>query len=115
MSTRRGDGLGRANRLGNDPDWPHPPTACEEGAEHEWQPLSFVFESQLLDGEGRVLIRQPSTGAGRVYCVCMKCHSHTYIVTEWVGFYLPDPDTEREEAEDDDGPAPPPKPVVEPE
>ena len=94
----RKGGMGRANRLGNDPAWPYPSTACEEGKDHEWQPLSFVFESQLLDREGRVLVRQPDTEEGRVYCVCMRCHSHTYIVTEWAGFYLPDPDVEREEA-----------------
>ena len=58
---------------------------------HEWQPLSFVFETQLLDHDGRVVIRQPDLDKGRVYCVCMKCHRHTYIVTTWVNFYLPDP------------------------
>ena len=66
---------------------------------HEWQPLSFVFESQLLDKDGRVLIRQPSLDDGRVYCVCMKCHSHTYIVTKWANFYIPDPWTEEAESE----------------
>lgn len=55
---------------------------------HKWQPVSFVFESQLLDSEGRVIIRQPLTKGGRVYCVCMKCLSYTYVVTKFVGFYL---------------------------
>jgi len=57
------------------------------GCEHEWQPISFRFESQMLDAAGRVLIRQPDLEEGRVYCVCMKCHTHTYIVTEFVGYY----------------------------
>jgi len=34
---------------------------------HRWEPLSFVFESQVLDKDGRVLIRQPHTEEGRVY------------------------------------------------
>jgi hypothetical protein len=59
--------------------------------EHNWQPLSFVFETEVLSITGscaRPQIRQPSIDAGRVYCVCMLCASHTYIVTQWVGFYL---------------------------
>lgn len=64
---------------------------CVDGAEHNWQPVSFVFESQLLDPEGRVRIRQPDTEEGRVYVVCMACHSHSYIVTNWVGYWLPWP------------------------
>jgi hypothetical protein len=67
---------------------------------HEWQPLSFVFETQLLDKDGRVNVRQPDIDAGRVYCVCMRCHQHTYIVTKWAGFFLPDPWVLQ--AEDDD-------------
>lgn len=67
-------------------------TVCVDKKPHRWQPLSFVFESQLLDDSGRVIIRQPSTEEGRVYVVCMRCHSHTYIVTEWVGYYLAGPD-----------------------
>ncbi len=55
---------------------------------HKWQPLSFVFETQILGAEGRVVVRQPKTEGGRVYCVCMKCASHTYVVTQWSGFYL---------------------------
>ena len=62
---------------------------CSDGDlyAHEWQPISFVFETQLLDAEGRVIVRQPKTEKARVYCVCMKCHKHTYIETDWVGFY----------------------------
>jgi hypothetical protein len=74
LLNRRGDGL-----------------ACNDGLAHRWQPLSFVFESQLLDGDGRVLIRQPAIEDGRVYVVCLGCNSHTYVVTEWAGFYLGDP------------------------
>lgn len=72
--------------------------AAVGGCAHEWQPISFRFEGQLLDGNGRVLIRQPDLNRGRVYCVCMKCHSHTYIETKWVGYYLTPPG----EQEDDD-------------
>lgn len=63
---------------------------CEPpGTKHTWQPVSFVFESQLLDGpSGRVIIRQPDTKAGRVYLVCMGCHSHTWIETEWTGAWI---------------------------
>lgn len=60
--------------------------------EHKWQPVSFVFESQMLDKNGRVLVKQPDLSSGRVYCVCMKCLSHTYIETGWVGYYLGSPD-----------------------
>jgi len=59
---------------------------------HKWQPISFVFEGQLLDKDGRVLIRQPDLANGRVYCVCMKCCSHTYIETGWIGYYINSPD-----------------------
>lgn len=54
----------------------------------KWVPVSFVFETQLLDDRGRVQIRQPALEDGRVYCVCMGCHTHTYIVTKWLGGYL---------------------------
>lgn len=66
-------------------------TKCDDGQEHHWQSVSFVFETQLLDAEGRVRIRQPDVEEGRVYCVCMECHSHTYIVTEWAGYHLGGP------------------------
>ncbi|MEU7403825.1 hypothetical protein [Streptomyces sp. NPDC044948] len=65
---------------------------------HRWQPLSFVFETQLLDQDGRVLVRQPTIDGGRVYAVCMPCRSHTYIETSWVGYYLGRPYLEEEEA-----------------
>ncbi len=72
------------------------PPPCHN-LDHSWQPLSFVFETQLLDGSGRVQIRQPNIDAGRVYCVCMKCHHHTYIETKWVGYFVSTPE------EGDDG------------
>lgn len=59
---------------------------------HKWQPLSFIFETQLLDKSGRVQIRQPDLSYGKVFCVCMKCYSHTYVATGWIGYYLGDPD-----------------------
>lgn len=58
---------------------------------HKWQPLSFVFETEVLlsnAGGIRPMVRQPATEGGRVYCVCMKCASHTYIATQWIGYYL---------------------------
>ncbi|MFI7608727.1 hypothetical protein ACIBTV_26765 [Micromonospora sp. NPDC049366] len=64
---------------------------CDDGKPHPWQAVSFVFESQLLDPGGRVLIRQPNTRAGRVYLVCLGCHCHTYIETEFVGYWIPGP------------------------
>jgi hypothetical protein len=75
---------------------------CANG--HEWQPVSFVFESQLLDSEGRVLIRQPSIDAGRVYCVCVPCGLHTYLVTRWAGYCLAD-EPETDEATEEEGDA----------
>jgi hypothetical protein len=54
--------------------------ACK--CKHTWQPLSFSFENGSI----------PDIARGRVYCVCMKCCSHTYIETGWVGFYLNSPD-----------------------
>lgn len=56
--------------------------------EHRWQPVSFVFETQLLDPHGRVHVRQPDIERGRVYLVCMPCRQHTYIETTWAGYYL---------------------------
>jgi hypothetical protein len=75
-------------------------TRCPNTAdgEHQWQPLSFVFETQMLDPQGRVIVRQPSIDEARVYAVCMPCRSHTYVVTAWVGYYLGYPFYEEEEA-----------------
>lgn len=52
---------------------------------HTWQPLSFRFETQLLDAAGRVLIRQPDMDEAKVYCVCMSCAQWTYITTSFTG------------------------------
>ncbi len=65
--------------------------------DHKWKPLSFVFETR---GE-RPFAWQPDVEAGRVYCVCMKCASHTYVTTQWVGFYLGG-DRCKEEEDDED-------------
>jgi hypothetical protein len=62
---------------------------------HAWQPISFRFEQQLLDPEGRVQVRQPDPERGRVYVVCMRCHRHTYIETLWAGYCLVRPDDQR--------------------
>ena len=59
---------------------------------HKWQPVSFRFEAQMLDKDGRVIIRMPDLANGRVFCVCMKCCGHTWIETGYVGYYLNSPD-----------------------
>lgn len=77
---------------------------CVDGSDHDWKPISFVFETQLLDGYGRVQVRQPAINDGRVYLVCLGCCSHTYVNTDWVGYYLGGPEhvdpTLLDEAED---------------
>ncbi|WP_433426285.1 hypothetical protein ACQP1V_43205 (plasmid) [Microtetraspora malaysiensis] len=65
---------------------------CVDGQPHAWKPVSFVFETQLLDKDGRVLVRQPAITAGRVYLVCLGCCSHTYAETDWVGYTLGGPE-----------------------
>ena len=59
-----------------------------EKCEHNWQPISFVFEA------GKMM---PDIDEGKVYCVCMKCRSHTYVVTGYIGYYLGSPDCLEEE------------------
>lgn len=71
----------------------------ETGGEHQWQPVSFRFETQLLDPYGRVEIRQPNTDHGRVYMVCAPCRHHTYMETAWVGYQLGGPFQEALESE----------------
>lgn len=81
--------------MGNRSSSEHPigPNCIDGGMNsHDWEPCSFVFESQLLDREGRVLIRQPDIEEARVYFICMKCRGYTYGVFNWVGYYLGDPD-----------------------
>ena len=56
--------------------------------EHDWQPVSFVLETQLLGPKGQVRARQPDVERGRAYDVCMKCLRHSYVETEFVGYYL---------------------------
>lgn len=71
---------------------------CIDGDQdaHEWQPLSFRFETQLLDGDGRVRVRQPDIEEARVYMVCMNCRGWTYGVFDWVGYCLGDPEDVRD-------------------
>ena len=77
--------------------------ACDDGQAHRWQPVSFRFETQLLDDHGRVQIRQPDVKEGRVYVVCMACRTHTYVVTEWAGYFLGGPDYSALDMEDTAG------------
>lgn len=59
--------------------------AAPKDCEHVWEPVSMVFETQLLDPEGRVMLRQPDMQAGRCYFICRGCASHTYMATQWFG------------------------------
>lgn len=84
----------RSNRLGNGRKigaGEQSAQLCNDREEHRWQPVSFRFETQLLDHEGRVRVRQPDLQQGRVYMVCLGCNSHTYVDTEWVGYFLGGP------------------------
>lgn len=67
---------------------PDPRGTDRAACDHNWQPVSMVFETQWLDDEGRVLVRQPDTERGRVYLVCLLCASHTYMSTAWVQYRL---------------------------
>lgn len=68
------------------------PGKCNDGRDHAWQPVSFRFETQVLDEYGRVNIRQPDLDKANVYCVCLGCNSWTYVETKWVGYYLGGPE-----------------------
>ncbi len=64
-----------------------------EKCNHDWQPLTFVLE---------VRGQMPDPERGRVWLVCVSCHSHTHMDTKWVDFYLPSPEELAEEQEDSD-------------
>ena len=81
---------GRANRLMNDPNWSYSPTACEGGADHCWQPVQMTLETSPG--------WQPDIIEGKVFVVCVVCHSWSYILTEWAGFYVSSPEIDRMEA-----------------
>ncbi|MEV6036011.1 hypothetical protein AB0L65_32990 [Nonomuraea sp. NPDC052116] len=67
-------------------------TKCLQGAEHNWLPVSFRFETQLLDGWGRVDVRQPAINDGHVYFICMGCRSWSYMRFDYVGYQLGGPE-----------------------
>ncbi len=50
---------------------------------HKWQPVALVLHSGNSP---------ESLTNNRTYCVCMKCRSHTYIETAWIGYFLGSPD-----------------------
>jgi hypothetical protein len=54
----------------------------KDKCDHEWQPLNIHIKEH----------GQPDMNNAKVWCVCMKCCSHTYIKTAWVGFYIGSPD-----------------------
>lgn len=66
------------------PGKPPGPETCK----HNWQPVSFALEGVAPDLEGRTILRTPDAAHGRVYCVCLRCASHTFIDTEWAGFAI---------------------------
>lgn len=82
------DNMSRADRLGNRKGTG---TLCNDGMPHRWQPLSFRFEKQLLDDQGRVIVRQPDLREANIYVVCMECNTWTYVVAEWAGYYIGSP------------------------
>ena len=65
--------------------------------EHEWQPVSFLFENEAHDPSGRLANRSPDMTDARVYCICMKCLGYTDVNAGWVGSYLGGPDELEEE------------------
>ena len=56
---------------------------------HDWRPVLMMNEDY----------GQPDINSARTYCICMKCCSHTYIETGWVGYYIGSPDLLEEEEE----------------
>ena len=50
--------------------------------DHDWKPVNIIIENGV----------QPNIVSARTYCVCMKCCSHTFIETGWVGYYIGSPD-----------------------
>jgi hypothetical protein len=63
---------------------PDPRGSDYRTCEHEWQPVSFRFENQLLTDRGQVVVRQPDPSEGRCYIVCLLCASHTYMSTKMI-------------------------------
>lgn len=59
--------------------WAH---EIKDKCDHDWKPLQIALTE----------VGQPDLNNARVYCVCMKCCSHTYIETAWVGYYIGSPD-----------------------
>jgi len=52
-----------------------------DDGEHTWTPVQMVMEFGNM----------PDPDKGRLYLVCIPCSSHTYLITEWIGYVLPDP------------------------
>jgi hypothetical protein len=60
------------------------PAECE----HNWEITGMVFETQMLDERGRVIVRQPDMETAKTYFICRNCATHTYMTTEWIGYQL---------------------------
>ena len=63
---------------------------CADGSaySHNWEPVSFRFETQLLDPEGRVCVRQPDIDDARVYFICRRCRQWSYDSFAFAGYRL---------------------------
>lgn len=68
--------------------WNNDTVEAPKECAHNWEPAGMVFETQLLDNEGRVRVRQPDLEEGRCYFICRMCASHTYMATQWIGYRL---------------------------
>jgi hypothetical protein len=77
--------------------------AAPKDCTHTWEPAGMVFETQLLDPEGRVRVRQPDLEVGRCYFICRTCASHTYMATQWIGYRLHGSDDALQDQSDTDG------------
>jgi hypothetical protein len=58
---------------------------------HTWEPTGMVFETDLLEVDGRYIrtnIRLPDTDEAKCYFICRKCASYTYMTTQWIGYRM---------------------------
>lgn len=81
---RRNLELGATVKLADMHDNLQDPHDCD----HDWTPVSFRFETQLLDDNGGVRIRQPDLEEAYIYFVCVRCAQWTYMTANWVGYFL---------------------------
>ncbi len=63
---------------------PDPRGSDYRTCDHEWQPVTFVCENQLLTDRGQVIVRQPDPTQAKCCVVCLKCATHSYMTTRFV-------------------------------